>query len=172
MSYDAYDEGVYCRSRIWLLMAYALSLGAIAGSVLVMLHRGGEVSSILQVSSGSFRCSKRIHSWGWRSWAGGGGGEVSSQHAAGGAEGRRAPQVDTCLLLSFTWGLGSSLRTGVQLQVGGGKRIPACSTAGCGVVQPDPPANPRLHSLPAPTCVAGGMYPGCCTCALHLEVRG
>jgi hypothetical protein len=31
-------------------MAYALSLGAIAGSVLVMLHRGGEVSSILQVA--------------------------------------------------------------------------------------------------------------------------
>lgn len=49
LSYDTYDEGMYCRSRIWLLMAYALSLGAIAGSVLVMLHRGGEVSSILQV---------------------------------------------------------------------------------------------------------------------------
>lgn len=50
LSYDTYDEGMYCRSRIWLLMAYALSLGAIAGSVLVMLHRGGEVSSILQVA--------------------------------------------------------------------------------------------------------------------------
>ena len=61
LSYDTYDEGVYCRSRIWLLMAYALSLGAIAGSVLVMLHRGGEVSSILQVGSA------RLLAKAWRS---------------------------------------------------------------------------------------------------------
>lgn len=83
MSYDAYDEGVYCRSRIWLLMAYALSLGAIAGSVLVMLHRGGEVSSILQVGSGCFRRRKQTKvgcrglEWGrWRRGV---------QHAADGA---------------------------------------------------------------------------------------
>lgn len=50
LSYDPYDEGTFCRSRFWLLMAYGVCLGAIAGSVLVMLHRGGDVSSILQVS--------------------------------------------------------------------------------------------------------------------------
>ena len=33
-------------------MAYGISLGAIAGSVLVMLHRGGDVSAILQVGGG------------------------------------------------------------------------------------------------------------------------
>jgi hypothetical protein len=30
-------------------MAYAISLGAIGGSVLVMLHKGGDVAPILQV---------------------------------------------------------------------------------------------------------------------------
>ena len=36
--YDAFDEGVYCRARFWLLSAYVVSVGAIIGSVLVMLH--------------------------------------------------------------------------------------------------------------------------------------
>ncbi|GAB4823760.1 hypothetical protein N2152v2_010806 [Parachlorella kessleri] len=36
-SFD-YDEGVYCRARFWLLSAYIVSIGAIIGSVLVMLH--------------------------------------------------------------------------------------------------------------------------------------
>ncbi|KAL4854493.1 Transmembrane protein 50 [Chlorella vulgaris] len=50
LSYDPYDEGTFCRSRFWLLVAYAVSLGAIGGSVLVMLHNGGAVASILQVA--------------------------------------------------------------------------------------------------------------------------
>ena len=50
LSYDPYDEGTFCRSRFWLLMAYAISLGAIGGSVLVMLHKGGDASGIAQVA--------------------------------------------------------------------------------------------------------------------------
>lgn len=50
LSYDPYDEGTFCRSRFWLLMAYGISLSAICGSVLVMLHKGGDVSAILQVA--------------------------------------------------------------------------------------------------------------------------
>ena len=50
LSYDASDEGEFCRSRFWLLMAYAISLGSIGGSVLVMLHKGGDVAPILQVA--------------------------------------------------------------------------------------------------------------------------
>lgn len=36
--YDAFDEGVYCRSRFWLFISYLVSLGAIIGSILVLLH--------------------------------------------------------------------------------------------------------------------------------------
>lgn len=49
LSYDPYDEGTFCRSRFWLLMAYGISLAAIGSSVLVMLHKGGDVAPILQV---------------------------------------------------------------------------------------------------------------------------
>jgi len=52
LSYDPYDEGTFCRSRFWLLMAYGISLSAIGGSVLVMLHNSGDVSCILQVGWG------------------------------------------------------------------------------------------------------------------------
>lgn len=50
LSYDPYDEGTFCRSRFWLLMAYGISLAAIGSSVLVMLHKGGDVAPILQVA--------------------------------------------------------------------------------------------------------------------------
>lgn len=40
-AYDAFDEGVYCRARFWLLSAYIISVGAILGSVIVMLHYYG-----------------------------------------------------------------------------------------------------------------------------------
>ncbi|PSC73905.1 transmembrane 50-like protein [Micractinium conductrix] len=50
LSYDPYDEGTFCRSRFWLLMAYGISLAAIGGSVVVMLHTGGSVASIMQVA--------------------------------------------------------------------------------------------------------------------------
>ena len=35
--YDAFDEGVYCRSRSWLFLAYIVSFGSIMGSVAVLL---------------------------------------------------------------------------------------------------------------------------------------
>lgn len=42
IDYDPFsDEGVYCRARTWLLAAYAVSFGAVFGSVMVMLHRYG-----------------------------------------------------------------------------------------------------------------------------------
>ena len=36
--YDAFDEGVYCRSLSWLFMAYIVSFGSIMGSVAVLLQ--------------------------------------------------------------------------------------------------------------------------------------
>ena len=35
--YDAFDEGVYCRSRSWLFLAYIVSFGSIMASVAVLL---------------------------------------------------------------------------------------------------------------------------------------
>ena len=35
--YDSFDEGVYCRSRSWLFLAYLVSFGSIMGSVAVLL---------------------------------------------------------------------------------------------------------------------------------------
>ncbi len=35
--YDAFDEGVFFRSRFWLLMSYIVSVAAIGGSVTVLL---------------------------------------------------------------------------------------------------------------------------------------
>ena len=35
--YDAFDEGVFFRSRFWLLMSYIVSIAAIGGSVAVLL---------------------------------------------------------------------------------------------------------------------------------------
>ncbi|DBA93918.1 TPA: hypothetical protein ACH3X3_013956 [Trebouxia sp. C0006] len=34
---DSFDEGVYCRSRSWLFLAYLVSFGSIMGSVAVLL---------------------------------------------------------------------------------------------------------------------------------------
>ena len=36
--YDAFDEGVFCRSRFWLFVSYLVSTSAIIGSILVLLH--------------------------------------------------------------------------------------------------------------------------------------
>lgn len=47
------DEGVYCRSRVWLLFAYALALGAIGGATVVMLGAGGGgvgLAAVIQVA--------------------------------------------------------------------------------------------------------------------------
>lgn len=38
MEYDPFDEGLYCRSRFWLFIAYVVSFGAIAGAVWVLLQ--------------------------------------------------------------------------------------------------------------------------------------
>lgn len=35
--YDAFDEGVYCRSRTWLFLAYIVSFGSIMASVAVLM---------------------------------------------------------------------------------------------------------------------------------------
>ena len=53
-NYDPWDEGVYCRSRIWLLLAYLLSGGAVAGAVAVMIGSGGGpigIACTVQVAS-------------------------------------------------------------------------------------------------------------------------
>lgn len=40
LSYDSFgDDGEFCRARGWLLLAYLVSFAAVAGAVLVMLHR-------------------------------------------------------------------------------------------------------------------------------------
>lgn len=36
--FDTFDEGVYCRSRSWLFLAYIVSFGSIMGSVAVLLQ--------------------------------------------------------------------------------------------------------------------------------------
>lgn len=36
--YDTFDDGIYCRSRSWLFLAYIVSFGAIMGSVAVLLQ--------------------------------------------------------------------------------------------------------------------------------------
>ena len=38
--YDAFDEGVFCRSRTWLFLSYVVSFGAVAGSVWVLMQVG------------------------------------------------------------------------------------------------------------------------------------
>jgi hypothetical protein len=51
---DPWDEGVYCRSRVWLLAAYAVCLGSVGGAAAVMVHTGGgEVGlrCVLQVAA-------------------------------------------------------------------------------------------------------------------------
>ncbi|KFM23204.1 Transmembrane protein 50A [Auxenochlorella protothecoides] len=60
ISYDPFsDDGVYCRSRSWLLAAYLVSSGAVTGSVFVMLHHFGSsaqdtrwvgIASVLEVA--------------------------------------------------------------------------------------------------------------------------
>ncbi len=35
--YDPFDEGVFCRSRIWLFISYMVSFAAVAGAVWVLL---------------------------------------------------------------------------------------------------------------------------------------
>lgn len=35
--YDSFDEGVYCRSRSWLFLAYLVSFGSIMAAVAVLL---------------------------------------------------------------------------------------------------------------------------------------
>jgi len=53
-SYDPWDDdGVYCRSRVWLLLAYLVSGGAIAGAAVVMIHSGGSLlgmACVMQVA--------------------------------------------------------------------------------------------------------------------------
>ena len=36
---DPFDEGVFCRSRFWLLAAYGVSGAAVVSAVVVMLHQ-------------------------------------------------------------------------------------------------------------------------------------
>lgn len=38
LDYDPFDEGLYCRARLWLFMAYVVSFGSVAGSVWVLLQ--------------------------------------------------------------------------------------------------------------------------------------
>lgn len=38
LEYDAFDEGVFCRSRFWLFISYVVSFAAIVGSVWVLLQ--------------------------------------------------------------------------------------------------------------------------------------
>ena len=35
--YDPFDEGVFCRSRIWLFISYMVSFASVAGAVWVLL---------------------------------------------------------------------------------------------------------------------------------------
>ena len=35
--YDSFDDGVYCRSRSWLFLAYLVSFGSIMAAVAVLL---------------------------------------------------------------------------------------------------------------------------------------
>ena len=36
--FDAFDEGVFCRSRSWLFLSYVVSFGAVTGAVWVLLR--------------------------------------------------------------------------------------------------------------------------------------
>jgi len=36
--YDAFDEGVFCRSRTWLFLSYVVSFGAVTAAVWVLLQ--------------------------------------------------------------------------------------------------------------------------------------
>jgi hypothetical protein len=53
-SYDPWsDDGAFCRSRTWMLLAYTTCVGAIAGAVVVMIHVGGAwlgLAATLQVA--------------------------------------------------------------------------------------------------------------------------
>lgn len=52
--YDPWnDDGVYCRSRVWLLIAYLVCGGAIAGAAGVMIASGGAavgMAAVMQVA--------------------------------------------------------------------------------------------------------------------------
>jgi Uncharacterised protein family (UPF0220) len=48
------DEGVYCRSRVWLLVAYVVCALAIGGATVTMLTAGASgvgIASVVQVAS-------------------------------------------------------------------------------------------------------------------------
>ena len=48
------DEGVYCRSRVWLLIAYVVCAGSIGGATVTMLTAGASgigIASVVQVAS-------------------------------------------------------------------------------------------------------------------------
>lgn len=38
LDYDPFDEGLFCRARLWLFMAYVVSFGSFAGAVWVLLQ--------------------------------------------------------------------------------------------------------------------------------------
>jgi hypothetical protein len=53
-SVDPWDEGVYCRSRVWLLVAYVVCAISIAGATIIMLTAGASgvgIASVVQVAS-------------------------------------------------------------------------------------------------------------------------
>jgi hypothetical protein len=46
------DEGIYCRSRVWLLLAYMICGGSIVGAATIMIIGGGNgvgLGAIVQV---------------------------------------------------------------------------------------------------------------------------
>ena len=47
------DEGVYCRSRVWLLLSYLVCGGSIAGATVIMIASGGGgigLAAVIQVA--------------------------------------------------------------------------------------------------------------------------
>lgn len=66
IDYDPFsDDGVYCRSRSWLLAAYVVSTAAVVGSVFVMLHHFGS-----EASAGAC-CTKAVSAGSWGTGCGG-----------------------------------------------------------------------------------------------------
>jgi len=53
--FDAFDEGVFCRSRTWLFLSYVVSFGAVAGSVWVLMQVGFPSSSSAAVATVALR---------------------------------------------------------------------------------------------------------------------
>ena len=61
-TYDAFDEGVFCRSRFWLFISYVVSFASVIAAVWVLLqgYALNDVPSVWPGAAGVFQVSTQL----------------------------------------------------------------------------------------------------------------